>query len=46
MKEVIAIIRMNKIQATKDVLAEAGYTCLTATLVYGRMVAANRRDST
>ncbi len=36
MKEVIAIIRMNKIQATKDVLAEAGYTCLTATLVYGR----------
>ncbi len=27
---------MNKIQATKDVLAEAGYTCLTATLVYGR----------
>ena len=36
MKEVIAVIRMNKIQATKDVLAEAGYTCLTATLVYGR----------
>ena len=36
MREVIAIIRMNKIQATKDVLAEAGYTCLTATLVYGR----------
>ncbi len=36
MKEVIAIIRMNQIQATKDVLAEAGYTCLTATLVYGR----------
>ena len=36
MKEVIAIIRMNKIQATKDVLAEAGYTCLTANLVYGR----------
>lgn len=36
MKEVIAIIRMNKIQATKDVLAEVGYSCLTATLAYGR----------
>ena len=36
MREVIAVIRMNKIQATKDALAEAGYTCLTATLAYGR----------
>ncbi|MBC2762596.1 MAG: P-II family nitrogen regulator [ANME-2 cluster archaeon] len=36
MKEVIAVRRMNKIQLTKDALAEAGYTCLTANLVYGR----------
>ncbi len=36
MREVIAIIRMNKIQATKEALAEAGYSCLTATLAYGR----------
>ena len=36
MKEVTAIIRMNKIQATKEALAEAGYSCLTATLAYGR----------
>ncbi len=36
MKEVISLIRMNNIQATKDVLADAGYTCLTATLAYGR----------
>ena len=36
MREVTAIIRMNKIQATKEALAEAGYSCLTATLAYGR----------
>ena len=36
MREVIALIRMNKIQRTKEVLADAGYSCLTATLVYGR----------
>jgi len=36
MREVIAIIRMNKMQATKDALAEAGYPSLTATLAYGR----------
>ncbi|NOQ33580.1 MAG: nitrogen fixation protein NifHD [Methanosarcinales archaeon] len=36
MKEVIAVLRMNKIQLTKDALAGAGYTCLTANLVYGR----------
>jgi len=36
MREVIAVIRMNKIQATKEALAEAGYSCLTATLAYGR----------
>ena len=36
MREVIALIRMNKIQRTKEALAEAGYPCLTATLAYGR----------
>jgi nitrogen regulatory protein PII 2 len=36
MREVIALIRMNKIQRTKEALADAGYSCLTATLVYGR----------
>ncbi len=36
MKEVIAVIRMNKIQRTKEALAEAGYPGLTATLAYGR----------
>jgi nitrogen regulatory protein PII 2 len=36
MKEVTAVIRMNKIQATKEALAGAGYPCLTATLAYGR----------
>jgi len=35
MKEVIAVIRMNKIQRTKEALAEAGYPGLTATLAYG-----------
>jgi nitrogen regulatory protein PII 2 len=36
MREIMAIIRMNKIQQTKDALAEAGCPCLTAIKVFGR----------
>jgi len=36
MKEIIAIIRMNKIQRTKDALLEAGYTSFNAIRVMGR----------
>jgi len=36
MREVIAVIRMNKIQRTKEALAEAGFPSLTVTLAYGR----------
>lgn len=36
MKEIIAIIRMNKIQITKDVLAAAGFPAMTAHRVMGR----------
>lgn len=36
MKEVIAIIRMNKMNATKKALAEAGVVSLTARKVMGR----------
>lgn len=36
MKEVMAIIRMNMINKTKDALVEAGYNSLTAKKVFGR----------
>lgn len=36
MKEIIAIIRINKINETKTVLAEAGYIPMTCRKVYGR----------
>lgn len=36
MKEVMAIIRMNKIGDTKKVLGEAGYPSMTCRKVYGR----------
>lgn len=36
MKEVIAIVRMNKINQTKQALAEAGFPAFTATKVLGR----------
>lgn len=36
MKEVMAIIRMNKIIETKKALADAGYVSMTARKVYGR----------
>lgn len=36
MKEIIAIIRINKINETKQVLAEAGYIPMTCRKVYGR----------
>lgn len=36
MKEVMAIIRMNMINKTKDALAEAGFGSLTCRKVYGR----------
>lgn len=36
MKEIMAIIRLNKIQQTKDVLAAAGFPSLSATKVLGR----------
>lgn len=36
MKEVMAIIRMNKIGETKKVLGEAGYPSITCRKVYGR----------
>lgn len=36
MKEIIAIIRMNKIGETKKALSEAGYPSMTCRKVYGR----------
>lgn len=36
MKEIIALIRMNKVGATKNALAEAGFCRLTAAKVMGR----------
>ena len=36
MKEIIAIIRMNKIQRTKDALLEAGYPSFNVVKVLGR----------
>jgi nitrogen regulatory protein PII 2 len=36
MKEIIAIVRMNKIQRTKDALLEAGYHAFHAAKVLGR----------
>jgi nitrogen regulatory protein PII 2 len=36
MKEVIAIIRMNKINETKRALSEAGFPSITCRKVYGR----------
>lgn len=36
MKEIIAIIRMNKIQRTKDALLEAGYPAFNVVKVMGR----------
>lgn len=36
MKEVMAIIRMNMINKTKDALAEAGLGSLTCRKVFGR----------
>lgn len=36
MKEVMAIIRMNMINKTKDALAEAGFSSLTCRKVFGR----------
>jgi len=36
MKEIIAIIRMNKIQRTKDALLDAGYPALNVAKVMGR----------
>ena len=36
MKEIIAIIRMNKVGLTRSALAEAGFCRLTATKVMGR----------
>lgn len=36
MKEVVAVIRMNKINATKAALAEAGFPSLTGSRVMGR----------
>jgi nitrogen regulatory protein PII 2 len=36
MKEVMAIIRMNMINKTKEALSEAGFTAMTARKVYGR----------
>ncbi len=36
MKEVMAIIRMNKISDTKKALSEAGYPAMTCRKVYGR----------
>lgn len=36
MKEIIAIIRMNKIQRTKDALLEAGYPAFNVVKVFGR----------
>lgn len=36
MKEIIAIIRMNKVGQTRNALAEAGFCRLTATKVMGR----------
>jgi nitrogen regulatory protein PII 2 len=36
MKEILAVIRMNKINATKAALVEAGYSALTGCKVMGR----------
>lgn len=36
MKEVMAVIRMNKITETKEALAEAGFPSITCRKVYGR----------
>lgn len=36
MKEILAIIRMNKIGETKKALSEAGYPSMTCRKVYGR----------
>lgn len=36
MKEIVAIIRVNKIQKTKEALARAGFPSLTANRVMGR----------
>lgn len=36
MKEIMAIIRMNKIGETKEALAEAGFPSITCRKVYGR----------
>jgi nitrogen regulatory protein PII 2 len=36
MKEIMAIIRMNKVGATKVALSEAGYPSMTCRKVYGR----------
>ncbi len=36
MKEIIAVIRPNKMQATKDELARIGFPSLTAAKVFGR----------
>ena len=36
MKEVMAIIRMNKISETKNALSEAGFPAITCRKVYGR----------
>lgn len=36
MKEIIAIIRANKIQKTKEALADAGFPSLTANRIMGR----------
>lgn len=36
MKEITAIIRMNKIQPTKEALLDAGYPSITASKVLGR----------
>lgn len=36
MKEVLAVIRMNKIGETKKALGEAGYPAITCRKVYGR----------
>jgi nitrogen regulatory protein PII 2 len=36
MKEIIAIIRMNKVQRTRDALAEKGYYAMTVKHVLGR----------
>ena len=36
MKEIVAIIRMNKVQHTRDALAEKGHYCMTVKHVLGR----------